>query len=210
MIELTESWQNEFDKAIRVKKRAYRYLDEGARGGPQGLKVEQPPPDTLVLPNVPTMDEPRRLPEEDRSKERVKGPAFRERTKADSREAAVEAIRKMTASSLSLESSAKSGRGERSSGDWDPTHDGFSPRDRRGRSPTAPPHDRDGVGQRRTLVEKTLEDTPRARPLPTLREIHQINLRRAPKEERADVPCDICGKPDHDYRHCQAGGRAVS
>ena len=130
MIELTESWQNVFDKASRIKKRAHRYLDEGGRGDQHGMKVEQPPPDTLVPPNVPTMDEPRRLPEEDRSKERVKGPASREWTKADSREAAVEAVRKMTTSNSSLESSAKSGCGERSSGDWDPTYDGFSPRDR--------------------------------------------------------------------------------
>ena len=58
MIELTESWQDEFDKAIRVKKRAHRYLGEGGRGDQHGSKVEQPPPDTLVPPSVPTMDEP--------------------------------------------------------------------------------------------------------------------------------------------------------
>ena len=87
------------------------------------------PPDTLVPPNIPTMDEPTRLPEEDHSKDRVKGPASQERTKADSREEAVEAVRKMTASNSSLESSAKSGRRERSGGDWDPTYDGFAPRD---------------------------------------------------------------------------------
>ena len=210
MIELTERWQDVFDKAIRIKKRAHRYLGEGGRGDQQGSKVEQPPPDTLVPPSIPTMDEPRRLREEDRSKERVKGPAPWERTKADSREAAVEAVRKMTASDSSLESSAKSGCGERPSGDWDPTYDGFSPRDRGARLPTAPPRDWDGVGPRKTPVEKTWEDTPRARPLPTLHEIHQINLRRMLEEERADAPCDICGKPDHDYRHCQARGRAES
>ena len=53
-------------------------------------------------------------------------------------------------------------------------------------------------------------ETPRARPLPMLREIHQINLRKAIEEERADLPCDICGKPDHDYRDCQAGSKAES
>ena len=76
-------------------------------------EIEQPPPDTLVPPNVPTMDEPGRLPKEDRSNEEIKGPTFQERTKADSREAAVEAVRKMTASSSSLESSAKSGHAEK-------------------------------------------------------------------------------------------------
>ena len=53
-------------------------------------------------------------------------------------------------------------------------------------------------------------ETPRARPLPTLHEIHQINLRRVLDEERANSPCDICGKPDHDYRNCHVGHRAES
>ena len=48
-------------------------------------------------------------------------------------------------------------------------------------------------------------ETPKGRPLPTLREVHQMNLRRALEEEMADVPCDICGSQDHDYHHCQAG-----
>ena len=38
-----------------------------------------------------------------------------------------------------------------------------------------------------------------------LREIHQMNLRRALEEEMAEVPCDICGSQEHNYRHCQAG-----
>ena len=73
---------------------------------------------------------------------------MRRGTKADSREAAVEAVWKMTASNSSLESSIRSGRGERPSGDWDPTYDGFTPRDRETRAPTALPRDRDGLGQR--------------------------------------------------------------
>ena len=32
-----------------------------------------------------------------------------------------------------------------------------------------------------------------------------MKLRRALEEEMAEVPCDICGSQDHDYRHCQAG-----
>ena len=60
MIELTENWQEEFDKAIRVKKRAHRCLGEGGKGDQHVEKVEIPPPDTLVPPNVPTIDEPQR------------------------------------------------------------------------------------------------------------------------------------------------------
>ena len=37
-----------------------------------------------------------------------------------------------------------------------------------------------------------------------------MNLRRALEEEMADVPCDICGSQDHDYRHCQAGVQTES
>ena len=35
-------------------------------------------------------------------------------------------------------------------------------------------------------------ETPKGRPLPTLREVHQMNLKRALEEEMAEVPCDIC------------------
>ena len=43
------------------------------------------------------------------------------------------------------------------------------------------------------------DETPTGRPLPTLQDIHQANLRRVLEEEGADTPCDICGAPDHDY-----------
>ena len=41
--------------------------------------------------------------------------------------------------------------------------------------------------------------------MPTLRDIHQANLRRILEEEGAETPCDICGAPDHDYRNCPGG-----
>ena len=49
------------------------------------------------------------------------------------------------------------------------------------------------------------DETPTGRPLPTLRDIRQANLRRVLEEEGADTPCDICGAPDHDYRTCPGG-----
>ena len=49
------------------------------------------------------------------------------------------------------------------------------------------------------------DETPAGRPLPTLREIRQANLRRVLEEEGAETPCDICGAPDHDYRTCPGG-----
>ena len=49
------------------------------------------------------------------------------------------------------------------------------------------------------------DETPAGRPLPTLRDIRQANLRRVLEEEGATTPCDICGAPDHDYRTCPWG-----
>ena len=50
------------------------------------------------------------------------------------------------------------------------------------------------------------DETPTGRPLPTLRDIRQANLRRVLEEEGVDTPCDICGAPDHDYRTCPGSG----
>ena len=43
---------------------------------------------------------------------------------------------------------------------------------------------------------------PTGRPLPTLQQIRQTNLRKNFEEEGAETPCDICGDPQHDYRNC--------
>ena len=52
---------------------------------------------------------------------------------------------------------------------------------------------------------KIYDETPTGRPLPTLREIRQANLRKVLEEEGVDTPCDICGGQDHDYRRCPKG-----
>ena len=52
---------------------------------------------------------------------------------------------------------------------------------------------------------KVYDETPAGRPLPTLREIRQANLRKVLEEEGVDTPCDICGGKDHDYRRCPKG-----
>ena len=49
---------------------------------------------------------------------------------------------------------------------------------------------------------KVYDETPVGRPLPTLQQIRQVNLRKIFEEEGAEVPCDICGDPWHDYRNC--------
>ena len=49
---------------------------------------------------------------------------------------------------------------------------------------------------------KVYDETPTGRPLPTLQQIRQANLRKIFEEEGAETPCDICGDPQHDYQNC--------
>ena len=63
MVELTESWQELFDKSIRVKRIARRALeatgrDEGVH--PRGGYEEQSPADTLIPPTIPAREETKR------------------------------------------------------------------------------------------------------------------------------------------------------
>ena len=70
---------------------------------------------------------------------------------------------------------------------------GQSPRGR----PKTPPQP-----QREFKQLKVYDETPTGRPLPTLQQIRQANLRKILEEEGVDTPCDICGSPHHDYRNC--------
>ena len=216
MVELTESWQELFDKSIRVKRIAQRALeaigrDEGVHPG--GSYEEQPPADTLILPTIPAREKPRGTPE----KKGVKGPSLlkrngsspgafpNEKSQAEACQSAVEAVRRITSSCSSLESSTKSEKGGMAGGDWDPTYDGLALDERGPRTITSLSEGHKTRGPQNNKDPEGRGETPKGRLLPTLQEIHQMNLRRVLEEERAEVPCDICGSQDHDYRHCQAG-----
>ena len=216
MVELTESWQELFDKSIRVKRIARRALettgrDEGVHPG-RGYE-EQPPADTLIPPTIPAREEPRGTPE----KKEAKGPSLLKRNRsspgtflnkksqAEACQSAVEAVRRITSSCSSLESSAKSEKRGMAGGDWDHMYDGF-PLDERGpQNITSLSEGHETRGPQKNKDTEGRGETPKRRPLPTLREVHQMNLKRALEEEMAEVPCNICGRQDHDYRHCQAG-----
>ena len=118
LVELTESWQELFDKSIRVKRMARRTLeatgrDKGAH--PKRRYEEQPPTDTLIPPARPAWEEPKGAP----GKKGMKGPllpkkngsspgAFlSERSQAEARQSVVEAVRRITGSCSSLESSSQ-------------------------------------------------------------------------------------------------------
>ena len=132
MVELTESWQELFDKSIWVKRIAQRA--QGATGRDEGVRPkrgyeEQPPADTLTPPTKPVREEPRGAPE----KKGAKGPSLpkrngsspgtfpNEKSQAEARQLAVEAVCRITSSCSSLESSSKSEKGGMAGGDWDPT-----------------------------------------------------------------------------------------
>ena len=137
MVELTESWQELFDKSIWVKRMVQRALeatgrDEGVHPG-RGYE-EQPPADTLIPPMIPAREEPRGTPE----KKGTKGHSLlkrngsspgtfpNEKSQAEACESAVEAVRRITSSCSSLESYSKSEKGGMAGGEWDPTYDGFA------------------------------------------------------------------------------------
>ena len=152
LVGLTESWQELFDKSIQVKRAARRVLEAAGRdkrGHSERGYEEQPPTDTLIPPARPAWEEPRGTP----GQEGMKGPPLpkknrsspgtylSERSQAEARQSAVEAVRRITSSCSSLESSSKSERGGMDGGDWDPTYDGFALEGRGSRARTSPLED---------------------------------------------------------------------
>ena len=174
---------------------------------------EQPPADTLIPPTIPAREEPRGTHE----KKGARGPpllkrkgsspcAFtNEKSQAEAHQSAVEAVLRITSSCSCLESSTKSEKGGMAGGDWDPTYDGFTLDERGPQNITSLLEGCEMRGPQKNKDTEGWEETPKRRLLPTLQEVHQMNLKRALEEEMAEVPCDICGRQDHDYRHCQAG-----
>ena len=98
--------------------------------------------------------------------------------------------------------------------DWDTRYDGIrgfpSHLKNRVSEPNSPPKRPITWGGPKTPLQpqrtykqlKVYDETPTGRPLPTLQQIRQANLRKIFEEEGADTPCDICGDPSHDYRNC--------
>ena len=216
LVELTESWQELFDKSIRVKRMARRALeatgrDEGAH--PKRSYEEQPPADTLIPPAKPAWEEPKGAS----GKKGMKGPTLlkrngsspgaflSDRSQAEARQSVVEAVRRITSSCSSPESSSKSEKGGMDGGDWDPTYDRFALDGRGPRTTMSPSEGRETRGPQNKKDSEGRGETPEGRPFPTLQEIHQMNLSRALEEEMAEASCDICGSQDHDYRHFPAG-----
>ena len=149
MVELTESWQELFNKSIRVKRGARRALEATSRDEgvyPRRGYEEQPPADTLIPPTIPAREEPRGMPE----KKGTRGPSLpkrkgsspgafpNEKSQAEACQSAVEAVCRITSSCSSLESSTRSDKGGMAGGDWDPMYDRFALDERGTRNITNP------------------------------------------------------------------------
>ena len=172
MVELTESWQELFDKSIRVKRIARRALeatgrDEGVHPG-RGYE-EQPPADTLIPPTILAREEPRETPE----KKGAKGPSLlkrkgsspgtfpNEKSQAEACQSVVEAVHRITSSCSSLESSTKSEKGGMAGGDWDPTYDGFALDERGPQTITSPSEGRKTRGPQNNKDSEGQGETPK-------------------------------------------------
>ena len=132
----------------------------------------------------------------------------------EERDSVIDAVKLITGAQTETPGQRRVSVGDTPEYDWDTRYDGIqgfpshlknrvsetstpqggqSPRGR----PRTPPEP-----QRQFKQLKVYDETPSGRPLPTLQQIRQANLRKIFEEEGVDTPCDICGDPHHDYRNC--------
>ena len=176
---------------------------------------------------IQTREEPRGIPE----KKGARGPSLpkrnnsspsaflTEKLQAEACQSAVEAVHRIMSSCSSLESSASSKKGGMTGGDWDPTYDGFALDERGPQNITSLSEGREIRGPQKNKDTEGRGATPKRRPLPTLREVHQMHLKRALEEEmpgtpqpgqnddqenRSQGPCGWCEKKGHISLECPA------
>ena len=132
----------------------------------------------------------------------------------EERHSVIDAVKQITGAQTETPGQGKVNVGDTPEYQWDTGYDGiqgFSSRLRNRVSETSTPQGgqspRGGLRtppepQRQFKQLKVYDETPAGRPLPTLQQIRQANLRKIFEEEGVDTPCDICGDPHHDYRNC--------
>ena len=165
-----------------------------------------------------------REPPETTSTRRVRGQGGRtafksphspdQESQREERDSVIDAVKQITGAQTEAPGQGRMTVGETPEYHWDTGYDGIqgfpchlrntvsetstpqggqSPRG----GPRTPPEP-----QRQFKQLKVYDETPAGRPLPTLQQIRQANLRKIFEEEGVDMPCDICGSPHHDYRNC--------
>ena len=132
----------------------------------------------------------------------------------EERDSVIDAVKQITGAQTETPGQGRVTVGDTPEYHWDTGYDGiqgFSSRLRNRVSETSTPQGGQSPrGRPRTPPKpqrqfkqlKVYDETPAGRPLPTLQQIRQANLRKIFKEEGVDTPCDICGSPHHDYRNC--------
>ena len=132
----------------------------------------------------------------------------------EERDSVIDAVKQITGAQTETPGQGRMTVGDTPEYLWDTGYDGiqgFSSRLRNRVSETSMPQGgqspRGGPRtppepQRQFYQLKVYDETPAGRPLPTLQQIRQANLRKIFEEEGVDTPCDICGSPHHDYRNC--------
>ena len=132
----------------------------------------------------------------------------------EERDSVIDAVKQITGAQTETPGQERVTVGDTPEYHWDTGYDGiqgFSSRLRNRVSETSTPQGGQSPrGRPRTPPEpqrqfkqlKVYDETPAGRPLPTLQQIRQANLRKIFEEEGVDTPCDICGSPHHDYRNC--------
>ena len=132
----------------------------------------------------------------------------------EERDSVIDAVKQITGAQTETPGQGRMTVGDTPEYLWDTGYDGiqgFSSRLRNRVSETSTPQGGQSPrGRPRTPPEpqrqfkqlKVYDETPAGRPLPTLQQIRQANLRKIFEEEGVDTPCDICGSPHHDYRNC--------
>ena len=132
----------------------------------------------------------------------------------EEQDSVIDAVKQITGAQTETPGQGRMTMGDTPEYHWDTGYDGiqgFSSRLKNRVSETSTPQGGQSPrGGPRTSPEpqrqfkqlKVYDETPTGRPLPTLQQIRQVNLRKIFEEEGVDTPCDICGSPHHDYRNC--------
>ena len=132
----------------------------------------------------------------------------------EERDSVIDAVKQITGAQTETPGQGRITVGDTPEYLWDTGYDriqGFASRLRNRVSETSTPQSgQSPKGRPKTPPEpqrqfkqlKVYDETPTGRPLPTLQQIRQANLRKILEEEGVDTPCDICGSPHHDYRNC--------
>ena len=132
----------------------------------------------------------------------------------EERDSVIDAVKQITGAQTEIPGQGRASAGDTPEYYWDTGYDGIKgfPSHLRNRvSETSTPQGGQSPrGRPRTPPEpqrqfkqlKVYDETPSGRPLPTLQQIRQANLRKIFEEEGVEMPCNICGDPGHDYRNC--------